>query len=305
MDLSLLKQLCAIKGVSGDESRVKSFILSYVKKHSSEWKFKPVVVHGDEIQDAVLLVFGEPRVAVFSHMDTVGYSVAYGSNLIKIGGPSASSGAILVGEDSVSEIECRLDVDDEGTISYLYNRSIDRGTCLSYQENFIEDESHVQSPYLDNRLGVFVALKLAETMRDGVLAFSCYEETGGGNAEVLARVLYDRYKVRQALVCDITWVTSGVQHGNGVAVSMRDSGIPRKTYLNKVLQIAQDSAIDFQLEVESSGGSDGNALQKSPYPFDWCFIGAAEDHVHSPHEKVAIKDIDDMISLYIQLVHKL
>ena len=305
MDLSLLEELCRIKGVSGDESQIKAFVLSYVESHSSEWAVKPVVVQGDHIQDAVLLVFGEPKVAVFAHMDTVGYSVGYGSNLIRIGGPSADSDSILVGRDSVSEIECRLNVGEDGNLSYLYDRDIDRGTCLSYKDNLIQDDTYVQSPYLDNRLGMFVALKIAETMENGILAFSCYEETGGGNTEVLARVLYEKYQVRQALICDITWVTTGVQHGNGVAISMRDSGIPRKTYLNKIVKIATHANVNFQLEVESSGGSDGNALQRSAYPFDWCFIGAAEDNVHSPEEKVAVKDIEDMIKLYIELVKML
>jgi len=305
MDLSLLKQLCSVKGVSGDETRVKEFVLSYVEANKRNWSVQPIVVEGDEIQDAILLVFGKPRVAIFSHMDTVGYTVGYGAELIKIGGPSAESGAILVGKDSVSEIECRLEVSEDGTLSYLFHRDIDRGVCLSYKENFIVDQSHVQSPYLDNRLGMFVALRVAETMENGVLAFSCYEEVGGGNAEILARVLYEQYHVKQALICDITWVTSGVQHGNGVAISMRDSGIPRRSYLNKIIEIAKSSSIDFQLEVESSGGSDGNALQRSAYPFDWCFIGAAEDNVHSPEEKVAVKDIEDMMSIYNVLIHRL
>jgi putative aminopeptidase FrvX len=305
MNLLLLKQLCCIQGVSGDESRVKDFVLSYVENHVKEWLVKPVVIQGDQMQDALLLVFGKPTVVVFAHMDTVGYSTGYGSNLIKIGGASAESGSVLVGKDSISEIECRLNIDKQGTLSYLFDRDIDRGTCLTFKENFIQDDSYVQTPYLDNRLGVFVALKLAETMQNGVLAFSCYEETGGGSAEVLAKILYEKYKVRQALICDITWVTSGVQHGNGVAVSMRDSGIPRKTYLNKVIGLAKKANVDFQLEVESSGGSDGNTLQRSAYPFDWCFIGAPEDNVHSPEEKVAIKDIEDMIELYQYLVHRM
>ena len=54
----------------------------------------------------------------------------------------------------------------------------------------------------------------------------------------------------------------------------------------------------YQIEVESAGGSDGNQLQKSPYPFDWCFIGAPEDNVHSPDEKVHKEDIRSMVLLY-------
>ena len=76
----------------------------------------------------------------------------------------------------------------------------------------------------------------------------------------LSQKIFEKYKVRQALICDITWVTSGVQHGNGVAFSMRDSGIPRRTYLNEIKKILDQSKVLYQIEVESAGGSDGNVL---------------------------------------------
>ena len=88
-------------------------------------------------------------------------------------------------------------------------------------------------------------------------------------------------------------------------ISIRDSGIPRRSYVNKIISIAKKSKIEFQIEVESSGGSDGNELQKSSYPWDWCFIGAPEDNVHSPDEKVYKKDIQSMIDLYKVIMQEL
>ena len=38
------------------------------------------------------------------------------------------------------------------------------------------------------------------------------------------------------------------------------------------------------------------------YPWDWCFIGAAEQFVHTPNEKVHKKDIEGMIELYKTLM---
>ena len=71
------------------------------------------------------------------------------------------------------------------------------------------------------------------------------------------------------------------------------------------MEIAKQSNIPFQLEVEDAGGSDGNGLQKSDYPWDWCFVGAPEDNVHSPNEKVHKKDIESMVKLYRELLKKL
>jgi di/tripeptidase len=57
--------------------------------------------------------------------------------------------------------------------------------------------------------------------------------------------------------------------------------------------------------VEGSGGSDGTDLQKSMLPIDWCFIGAAEQHVHTPNELVNKEDIRNMIDLYSVLMELL
>ena len=81
--------------------------------------------------------------------------------------------------------------------------------------------------------------------------------------------------------------------------------LPRRKYLNKIISIANDSGIKYQLEVESAGGSDGSVLQKSDLPIDWCFIGAPEDNVHTPNEKVYKKDIESMIELYRVLMDEL
>jgi di/tripeptidase len=46
------------------------------------------------------------------------------------------------------------------------------------------------------------------------------------------------------------------------------------------------------------GSSDGRELQMSPYPFDWCFVGAPQESPHTPDEKVHKDDIQSMIDLY-------
>ena len=46
-------------------------------------------------------------------------------------------------------------------------------------------------------------------------------------------------------------------------------------------------------------------LQSTDLPFDWCFIGAPEDNVHTPDEKVHKSDLKDMTDLYVELMDKL
>lgn len=305
MNFDLLKELIKVHAPSGDEGPMKEFILNYVEENKSNWKVQPTLVTTHEMQDCIMLKFGTPRTAIFAHMDSIGFTVRYGDELVKIGGPRTISGTKLTGTDSVGDIEAELVYSDEEGIKYKFDREIERGTSLVFKSEFREDEEFVQSCYLDNRLGVWNALKLAETLENGMLVFSCWEEHGGGSVAYLGRVLYEHFGVNQALISDITWVTPGVTHGNGVAISMRDKSIPRQSFIRKIIGMAKESGIPYQLEVEDAGGSDGHVLHHSPYPFNWCFIGAPEDHVHSPDEKVHKKDIEAMLKLYEYLMAKL
>ena len=307
--MELLKKLCEVHAPSGSEHTMTEFLLSYIKKEKKNWKTQPEIIYGEDFQDCIILVFGEPRTAIFAHMDSVGYTIGYKNNLIKIGGPSAKKGAKLVGADDKGKIECTLKVEEDEheflTYSADFDREIERGTTLTYLPDFREDKNYIQCCYMDNRLGMWNALQVAKILENGAIVFSSWEEHGGGSVGYLGKYLYEGYDIKQALISDITWVTAGVLHGKGVAISLRDSGIPRRTYLNKIIALAKESKIPYQIEVESAGGSDGNALQRSPYPFDWCFIGAAEDHVHSPDEKVHKKDITSMLKMYEYLMKTL
>ena len=307
--MKLLKTLTAIRGASSDESEIKEFILSYILENQNKWKVQPKIFEGGAFQDNLILVFGEPKTAIFAHTDSIGFSVAYDKMLYKIGGPRTMDGYELVGKDSHGEIEAELmvieDTNGDRALNYIFERTIDRGTILTFKPNFRETDLYVQSPYLDNRLGVWSALQVAETIENGAIVFSTYEEHGGNSVGYCARFLFEKYGLRQALISDITWVTEGVTHGGGVAISMRDSGLPRRTYLNQIVEMARKSGVKFQLEVESSGGSDGTMLQKTDQPFDWVFIGAPEDNVHSPDEKVYKHDIMCMVELYRYLMKEM
>jgi putative aminopeptidase FrvX len=300
-----LEKLCSIRATSGDEKAMSDFLLTYIDENKKNWKSQPEIFSGDGFQEAIILVFGKPRTAIFAHIDSIGYAVSYKKNLVRIGGPRGETGWKLVGSDSKGEIECRLKVtwlwndgNKKEELKYRFKRTIDRGTPLSFKPNFRLKEKSVQTPYLDNRLGVWNALQVAETLENGVIVFSTYEEVGGGSVQFLADYIQKNFAVKQALISDITLATDAVKPKNGVAISMRDKGIPRQSYLRKIIGIAETNKIPFQLEVEDAGGSDGTVLQYSPGVWDWCFIGPPEINYHTPNEKVWKVDIDAMTNLY-------
>lgn len=289
---------------------MKDFVLDYVKQNARHWKKQPKVVHGKGFQDNIVLVFGKPRTAIFAHMDSIGFTVRYGQQLVKIGGPALIDGTILIGTDGKGSQEAVLKVAADKrngvtTLSYAAKRDFERGTELVYKPNWRETKTHVQCCYLDNRLGVYCALKVAETLKDGAIVFSTWEEHGGGSVAYLQKFLQEQYGIAQGLIADISWISDGVRPAKGPVISLRDSLIPRRSFVKRIMDLADTHGCAYQLEVEGSGGSDAKELQMAAYPWDWCFIGAAEEGVHTPDEKVHKKDIEGMIRLYQMLMREL
>ena len=302
--MELLKKLCSIHAPSGEEVNISKFLINYIEVNKKSWKSKPKIYFGDNFQDNIILVFGKPKTAIFAHMDSIGYTVRYNNEIVKIGGASTIDGIKLIGKDINGQIEGVLK-NRKNKLFIDFERKIKVGTTLTYKPNFRLNKKYVTSCYLDNRLGVWNALEVAKTLKNGIIVFSSWEEHGGGSVGYLGKFIYEKFNVKQALISDVTWTTEGVKHGDGCVISIRDRGIPRRSFVNKIINIAQNNNLKFQLEVESSGGSDGNELQNSPFPWDWCFIGVPEDNVHSPNEKVNIKDIQSMTNIYKNLMDKL
>ena len=92
--------------MGGQERSTMEVLMRLAEKN---WKVKPKIYAGDEFHENIILVFGKkPRTAIFAHLDSIGFTVRYGKQLVKVGGPVLENGINLVGSDSKGEIECKL-----------------------------------------------------------------------------------------------------------------------------------------------------------------------------------------------------
>ncbi|MBM10196.1 MAG: aminopeptidase [Magnetovibrio sp.] len=308
IDYSFLKKLTAVHAPSGEEDRVVEFIVNYVKKNKHKWKHAPKIFHGGKYKNNIILVFGKPRVAIFSHLDSVGFMVNYHNILYKIGGPNFKNGTKLIGYDHHGKVNAKLISRNNlkrknKKITYKSKRKVDIGTNLTYLQNWKETRNTVQTCSLDNRLGSFISLKLAETLENGILIFTASEETSGGDISFLADTIYKKYKVRRALISDIIPTSKSIRMGNGAVISFRDINIPRRSFINEVIKNSEN--FKYQLEVANKGGTDGEGLIYSPAPFDFCQVATAISNYHSPREKANKQDIVETIKLYKHLMKKL
>ncbi|MDF2158965.1 M20/M25/M40 family metallo-hydrolase [Algoriphagus sp. CAU 1675] len=302
--MKLLFDLLQLFGVSGEETPTSDFLINYIQRRKRSWKVVPSIYHGEEFHDCILLKFGNPRTALFAHMDTIGFMSRYENQLISVGGPEIIDGTKLVGRDSMGDIRCTLKGDEEHFF-HDFARGIDRGTRLAFEQNIRIDSDFIQAAYLDNRLGLYAALEVCENLTDGWVVFTTYEEHGGGSMPFLLKFIQENAPVHHALIADITWITEGVLPHEGVVISIRDKFIPRKKIMDRIINLAEKSGIPYQLEVEAYGGSDGREVQFSPYAIDWCFVGAAEENVHTPDEKVSLRDLHAMVEMHKYLMKNL
>ena len=97
--MKLLEHLCNIHAPAGQEDDLTQFLLEYVASNKSNWKTQPTIHSGKGFQNCIVMAFGKPTTAIFAHIDSIGFTVRYGKELIRLGGPVSKGGFVLVGEE--------------------------------------------------------------------------------------------------------------------------------------------------------------------------------------------------------------
>ena len=293
--LDTLWDLLALDSPSGDEGPVADWLEHWVARTLPDARV-------ERLGDTVVIRRGaKPSVAVFAHTDTTGWTLGYDKQLIPIGDPSGKVGDNLrpAGRpDSGNTLTCSA----EGVWKLKGKTDALPGSNWVYSDPAAQRSGEVQGPYLDNRGGVWAALTALTHCPEICVAFTTGEEASGGGAMVCARRLYETDGITQALISDLTWHTKHIKCGGGAAISLRDNSLPRRRFLARVLALAEESGLPFQREIESSGGSDGGAIDRSGVPLDWVFVGAPEKAPHTARERVQIADLQGMVALLVSLV---
>ncbi len=296
--LDLLWDLMAQDSPAGDEGPLADWLQGWLAREVPD---AAVECLGDSL---VVTRGKQPSVAVFAHLDTTGWTLGYGKQLLRIGGPAGKPGDAVrpVRRPDTGGVLARR---KDGGWNVSGKTDAAPGSRFVYAAVPKIKDHQITAPYLDNRAGLWAALSALRACPNIALALSVQEETGSLGAQITARHLYEAHGITQALVADLTWHTKHIKCGHGVAVSLRDSSLPRQSYLNRVLALAEASGIPFQREIESGGGSDGAGIERSGVPLNWVFIGAPEKAPHTSRERVQISDLQGMAGLLVYLVDRL
>jgi putative aminopeptidase FrvX len=296
--LDLLWELLKQDSPAGDEGPLADWMEGWLAREAP-------AAAVERLGDSLIVTRGRtPAVAVFAHLDTTGWTLGYDKRLIRIGGPDGRPGDLIrpVRQPDTGNTLARR---KDGSWKVNSKTSARPGSRWVYAAVPEVSGSTITAPYLDNRVGVWAALQALIRCPEIAVAFTVQEEMGSQGAQIAARRLYETHGITQALVADLTWDTKHIKRRRGVAVSLRDSSLPRQRYLDRVLALAEESSLPFQREVESSGGSDGAGISRSGVPMDWVFIGAPEKSPHTAHEQAHAADLQGMAAMLVHLVNSL
>src|SRR5947209_16222946 len=140
-----LSALVAIEGTSGDEGRVVAAVADRIASLPG--------IQSQRLQDNLIVWQGQPRVALFAHLDTVGFTLGYDRELVRIGGPHVTGGEAV--RSPVGGVTHRGRVARRGD-NWVLDGAPDapEGTRWVYDTPLVLDGNRIRGPYLDNRAGV-------------------------------------------------------------------------------------------------------------------------------------------------------
>ena len=334
MNFELLKDLCMLNGTSGDEKNVRDFIISHLPEDCD--------YAVDSLGNLIVNKKGETepknKVALFAHMDEVGFIVTYITedgfvNVASVGGMdnSALFGKKLTinGQVGVAGAKAihQCSSDEAKKIPEITDVSVDfgfesRGEAEKYislgdfgyfKSDFVEfGNDMIKSKALDDRLGCAVMLELLQEKSkiNYTCVFTVQEEIGTRGATVSAYTVNPDYAIviETTTASDIPDTPENkkvCKVGKGAVVSFMDRGtIYNKDLYKKAREIADKNGIANQTKTVVAGGNDASAIHKSAGGIKTIAVSLPCRYIHSSASVGSKADMESVKSLVNALLEE-
>lgn len=324
--MDLLKRLCDIPGIAGDERLVRDLICEELAR---------IGLAGDTDPMGNLIVTKPARnaeacVMLAAHMDEVGFMITSvddaGLLQFKIVGnmdPRILPGKrVQVGRDRISGVIGAKPVhlqspDEQKSALKVKDLRIDIGAVSSRQvghwvhpgdsASFLAEvlpmgKELLQGKAFDDRCGCALLLGLLADCRlrsiDLVAVFTVQEEVGlRGSAVAARRVTPDAALVLECTAAgdspDVKVHLQSTCLGKGPALTLMDrSVICDRTLVERLVEVASDSGIPYQMKRSGRGGTDAGALAVSGSGIRSAVISVPGRYIHSPVSVVSRSDME-------------
>ncbi len=337
MNKELLRELCLINGTSGDEDKVREYIISKIKNYC-EYRIDPL---GNIIAYKKGINRAKNKVMVSAHMDEVGMIVTSvrpdGTlTLSAVGGidPRVAAGRpVSVGEKGISGVigskaVHNMTSEEKNTapkFGSIYadigaeskeeaEKYVMPGDRVYFRSEFcISMDGFVSGKAIDDRFGCTAMIEMiqSELPYDCFFTFVVQEEVGlRGSRTAAFTVDPDLAIVLESTTAADIPLASGEKRccelGKGAVVSYMD----RSTIYDKELyrlskQIAAENNIGWQTKSMVAGGNDSGAIHISNGGVRTIAISAPCRYLHSPVCAARLSDLEDCEKLAAAMLEKM
>ncbi len=335
MNLNLLERLCMLNGTSGDEKAVRDAVISLLPT-DCDYTVDPL---GNLIVNKKGKRTPKNKVALFAHMDEVGFIVTYITEdgyvyVAPVGGIDESA---LFGKKITVNGLCgvaggkavhQCSGDESKKIPKISEMSLDFGfesreeaeSKISlgdfgyFQSDFVRfGDGFIKSKALDDRLGTAILIEIlnSESDFDYTCVFTVQEEIGTRGAAVSAYTVNPDY----AIVAETTTASDipdtpdhkkVCKTGGGAVISFMDRGtLYNKELYKKAFKIAESKGIPCQTKTVIAGGNDASAIHKTAGGIKTVAVSLPCRYIHSPSSVGSQKDMESMEKLIRELLREL
>ena len=336
--LNLLKQLCALSGVSSCEDEVRDFIRAQAQPYADS-------IRTDSIGNLIVFKKGQKptgnKLLLSAHMDEVGLMVKKIEDdgtlrFSTVGGIDRRvllGKRVFVGEKRIPAVVGSKPIhlttkEDRKNVPKLDQLYLDLGAenreaaeklvCLgdvaTFDPEWMEFGNRMlKAKAIDDRVGCAVLLTLLkeELPMDCTFVFSAQEEVGTRGAFGYAFSV----KPEIALVVEGTTasdIPGTPEHmtvcapGLGPVIPFMDGGTIYDRGLFELLRnLAEKNGIPWQTKHRVAGGTDGRTIQRSRQGVRVAGVAAAVRNIHTPSSVASLADCEEMLKLarlFIQAV---
>ncbi len=322
MNFERLKTLCQLNGTSGDEKAVRDFIISQLP-NDCDYTVDPM---GNLIVDKKGEAEPKNKVALFAHMDEVGFIVTYIHdngfvNVANVGGVDNSAlfgkkitingcvgvvGGKAIHQCSTDEAKKIPEITDVYVDFGFENKVIaenhlNLGDFGYFKSDFVEfGTDMIKSKALDDRLGCEIMLELLreKSKINYTCVFTVQEEVGTRGATGSAYTVKPDYAIviETTTASDIPDTPENkkvCKVGEGAVVSFMDRGtVYNKDLYKKSREIAEKKGIANQTKTVVAGGNDASAIHKSAGGIKTVAVSLPCRYIHSASSVGSKKDME-------------
>lgn len=328
--IDLLEKLTALNGTSGYEDELIDFITSTLVSND-------IPYHQDRLGNIIVQTGKNPnRIALFAHMDEVGFGVRgiREDGMIKfaaIGGVTDGilfSTPVVIGKNRIPGVignipkhlqeksadkETKIPdmmIDIGATSKKDAENSVKIGDPIYWQSEFVRfGDGLIKAKALDDRVGVAVILALLLTKKYSFTAvFTTREEIGIMGAKmVMPMISPQKAVVLEVTTCaDMPGATEPTtKMGEGVALSVLDgASVSDADWNERIIALATEKNIPYQKKLTTKGGNDAGAVTYVSGGVPTATLSLPGRYIHSPSSVVCESDFDSMYRLAEHLIKK-